>query len=248
MSNLKSKRAALKRGPAAGQPLAVTATNTIRDRIVDLTLRPGTQLDETVLRDRLGISRTPAREALNRLVTEGLVEARANRGFFVRPLDLADTARFFDAYLVAERSCAYFCRFSNEGFVADLQRIQAEHERAIRRNRFLDVSRHNAAFHARIAEATENPYFIDFSSRLHHLARRLAYFVYVNEADDQALLDAQQRHIVDEHNRIIAAIEKGDRTLMLAEMTSHAERFQHRIGRFVGRADRAPLQLVPAAG
>jgi DNA-binding GntR family transcriptional regulator len=248
MRNRKSpRRPPKKRRAALGLPLAVTATNTIRDRIVDLTLSPGTQLDEAVLRDRLRVSRTPAREALNRLVTEGLVESRANRGFFVRALDLSDTAQFFDAYMVSERSSAYFCRFKNQNLVADLQDIQAEHERAIRRNRFLDVSQHNAAFHVRIAEGTENSYLIDYSSKLHNLARRLAYFVYANEADDQALLNTQQRHIVEEHYRIIGAIENADRTTLLDEMTAHAERFQHRISRFVSRKDREPLRLRPEA-
>jgi DNA-binding GntR family transcriptional regulator len=239
-----------RRRPSAVLPLALAATNTIRDRILDLTLRPGMQLDEAILRDRLGISRTPAREALNRLVTEGLVESRTNRGFFVRPLDLVDTAQFFDAYVVSERSLAYFCRFKNNGLVTDLRTTQASHERAISRNRFLEISQHNAAFHVRIAEATENSYLIDFSSRLHNLARRLAYFVYANEAEDQDLLNSQQKHIVEEHNRIIRAIEKEDRPSLLNEMTSHAERFQHRIGRFVSRQDRETLKFgldVPAS-
>lgn len=222
-------------------PLALSATNTIRDRILDLTLPPGMQLDEAILRDRLGISRTPAREALNRLVTEGLVESRTNRGFSVRPLDLADTAQFFDAYAVSERSLGYFCRFSHPGFVADLRSIQADHERAIKRNRFLDVSRHNAAFHGRIAEATENSYLIDFSGRLHNLARRLAHFVYASEANENSVLDAQQRHIINEHNLIIEAIETRDRRGLLEKLTAHAERFQHRIGRFVSRQDRDDL-------
>ena len=230
------------------QPLAVTATNTIRDRILDLTLRPGTQLDEAILRDRLGISRTPAREALNRLVTEGLVEARAKRGFFVRALDLADTAQFFDAYMVAERSCAYFCRFTNLGLVKDMKLIQVQHERAVRRNRFLDVSQYNAAFHVRIAEATENAYLIDYASRLHNLARRLAYFVYANEADDEKLLASQQKRIVEEHHRIIVAIEQADRNMLLGALTAHAERFRNRVGRFVSAPDRSTLVLTSTAG
>lgn len=213
--------------------LAVVATGTIRDRILDLTLPPGMQLDETILRGKLGISRTPAREALNRLVTEGLVETRANRGFFVRPLDLADTAHFFDAYIVSERSAAHFCRFKNPHLVEDLERIQAEHEKAIKRDRFLDVSHCNAQFHVRIAEASQNPHLIDFSSRLHNLGRRLAYFVYDNEAVDHDLLETQQRHIVEEHHRIIAAIRAADRQSLLNEMTGHANRFRKRIGRFV---------------
>jgi DNA-binding GntR family transcriptional regulator len=243
MNNQKDGRGASKRRQPVALPLALSATNTIRDRILDLTLSPGMQLDEAILRDRLGVSRTPAREALNRLVTEGLVESRTNRGFFVHSLDLADTAQFFDAYIVSERSLGYFCRFANPSLVANLRSIQADHERAVKRDRFLDVSQHNAAFHGRIAEATENSYLAEFSGRLHNLARRLAYFVYANEADDQDALDTQQRHIIDEHHRIIVAIDKRDRAALLSELTSHAERFQHRIGRFVSRRDRDVLKF-----
>ncbi len=237
------KRPQTKNRKGPGCSLALVATGTIRDRILDLTLPPGMQLDETILRDKLGISRTPAREALNRLATEGLVETRANRGFSVRPLDLADTARFFDAYIVSERSSAHFCRFQNTNLVDDLERIQSEHERAIKRSRFLDVSHHNASFHVRIAEASENPYLVDFSSRLHNLGRRLAYFVYHNEAVDHDLLETQQRHIIDEHHRIIAAIRAADRERLLREMTGHAGRFQKRIGRFVSAQGRAEFEL-----
>lgn len=232
-----------KRGAGITGSLAVVATATIRDRILDLTLPPGMQLDEAILRDKLGISRTPAREALNRLVTEGLVETRANRGFFVRALDLADTAQFFDAYVVSERSSAHFLRFGNAGLVDDLERIQAEHEKAIRRDRFLDVSHRNAQFHVRIAEASENPHLVDFANRLHNLGRRLAYFVYANEAIDRSFLEAQQRHIVDEHHRIIAAIRAGDRERLVGEMGGHANRFRRRIGHFVTAQGRVEFEL-----
>ena len=241
------RRAKQKSRKGASPSLALAATGTIRDRILDLTLPPGMQLDEAILRDKLGVSRTPAREALNRLATEGLVETRANRGFFVRALDLADTARFFDAYIVSERSSAYFCRFRNANLVDDLGRIQSEHERAIKRGRFLDVAQHNASFHVRIAEATENSYLADFSIRLHNLGRRLAYFVYHNEAVDHDLLETQQRHIVSEHHRIIASIRSADREGLLREMTGHADRFQNRISRFVSAQDRVEFELPGTA-
>ena len=241
-----AKRSKQKNRSGASPSLALAATATIRNRILDLTLPPGMQLDETILRDKLGVSRTPAREALNRLTTEGLVETRANRGFFVRPFDLADTSRFFDAYIVSERSSAYFCRFRNAHLVGDLERIQSEHERAIKRGNFLDVSQHNASFHVRIAEASENSYFANFSIRLHNLGRRLAYFVYYNEAIERDVLETQQRHIVNEHHRIIASIRSADREGLLREMTKHAGRFQKRISRFVGGQDRVEFELPDA--
>lgn len=232
------------KGDATGNAsLAGAATNKIRDRILDLTLKPGMQLDEALLRDRLGISRTPAREALNRLATEGLVESRSSRGYFVRALDLGDTARFFDAYLVAERSAAYFCRFTHPELVDDLLAIQALHSAAVQQGDFLEISRQNAAFHLRIVAATENAYLSDFSSRLHNLARRLAIFVYAVESEQGGQLDEQQGHIVREHLGIIDAVRAGDRRELLDRMTTHADRFQQRISRFISGQGRETFRL-----
>ncbi|QKD19625.1 GntR family transcriptional regulator [Mesorhizobium sp. NZP2077] len=213
--------------------LAVAATNTIRDRILDLSLQPGAQLDETMLRNELGISRTPAREALNRLTTEGLIEMHRNRGFFVRPLDLSDLTQFFEAYLVSERSSAYYCRLAQPHLVKDLESIQDNHHRAVSNQMFLEISRYNAAFHIRIAEATENEYLIGFASRLHNMARRLAYYVYLRESGEQQAFQNRQRIIVDEHRAIIEAIRNKDRDRLLATITNHAELFRRRIGAFI---------------
>lgn len=230
-------------GAGASSSLAAAATNKIRDRILDLTLKPGMQLDEALLRDRLGVSRTPAREALNRLATEGLVESRSSRGYFVRPLDLGDTARFFDAYLVAERSAAYFCRFMHPQLIEDLVEIQVLHSAAVHDHDFLEISRQNAVFHLRIAAATENPYIIDFSGRLHNLARRLSIFVYQIELDQDGRLDEQQGYIVCEHMAIIDAIRAHDRKKLLELLTAHANRFQQRISRFISGQAREQFSL-----
>jgi DNA-binding GntR family transcriptional regulator len=226
--------------------LADQATVLLRDAIVELTLGPGSHLDERVLMRQVGISRTPAREALNRLASEGLVRVRANRGFFVAPLDIDDTARFFDAYYVVERSAAYFCRFTNTGFVADMVKMTHEHEQVVMARENLAITRINAQLHVRIAAATENPYLLEFATRIHTIARRLAYFVYVNESDDRSGHADQQRHIVREHGLIAGAIRRADRDALLNAMTSHAERFQARITRFFG-SDRGAAFQVKAA-
>jgi DNA-binding GntR family transcriptional regulator len=215
-------------------PLAVIATNRIRDRILELSLAPSTQLDETILRDQLGISRTPAREALNRLVAEGLVETRANKGFYVAPLDLQDTARFFDAYCIAEAAIGGLCRFGHPGFVEDLVCTQKEHGKAVSANQFLEITRCNAQFHTRIAEATENKFIIELSRRVHNYSRRLVYLVYQVEADDSKYFEGQQAKVVEEHEAMIDAVRTRDRGRLMEVLTSHSERFRTRITRYVG--------------
>ena len=218
---------------ADGSLLSQSAANTIRDRILDLTLAPGSHLDETLLRNQLGVSRTPAREALNRLATEGLIEPRPNRGYFVKPLDLGDVARFFTAYMVAERCSAFYCQMDQPHLVRDLEKIQEGHYKAVLGQEFLEISRHNAAFHIRIAESTENEYLRDFASRLHNMGRRLAYFVYQRESAEQKAFQNRQRVIVDEHDAIIRAVQAGDRDTLLETLTQHAELFRRRISAFV---------------
>jgi DNA-binding GntR family transcriptional regulator len=64
-----------------------TAYADLRDWILDGTLAPGERLHDLALADRLGLSRTPVREALQRLEDEGLVETSPNRWTRVAPLD-----------------------------------------------------------------------------------------------------------------------------------------------------------------
>ena len=216
--------------------LTEMAVDTIRDRILDLTLPPGSRIDEKLLMERFRLSRTPAREALNRLAAEGLVDLLANRGAFVRAVDVSQINRFFDAYHAAERLVGHFCVLSSPGLADDLDDIHQAHRTAVQEDRFLDVALLNASFHLRIAEATDNEYIIDFSGRLHNHARRLTFLVYRRESDDVGYFRGQQDSIVAEHEEIVDAIRRADREALTTALTAHAQRFHDRIARFVGRS------------
>ncbi len=111
------------------------------------------------LSKQLGISRTPIREAINRLVKEGYIYHILNRGFFVKEITLAEVAELYGArealepYLAEEAA-----RRANNADVAELGRLLARYgeyvERQPRRQRRLvDVG-----FHLRIAEIAGNAY------------------------------------------------------------------------------------------
>ena len=67
----------------------------LKQKAVDFSIRPGDRLNEGALAKELGVSRTPLREALNRLVAEQLLEFRPGAGFFCRALDAKS---IFDLY------------------------------------------------------------------------------------------------------------------------------------------------------
>ena len=66
--------------------LATEVADTLRQKVLDTTLRAGARINEVELAHELNVSRTPVREALATLTAEGLVENRPRRGFFVREL------------------------------------------------------------------------------------------------------------------------------------------------------------------
>jgi DNA-binding GntR family transcriptional regulator len=86
--------------------LADRAYLAIRDLIVSLELAPGALIDERGLVDRLGIGRTPVREALRRLAQEQLVEVFPRRGMFVTGVDVRDLARISEVRVVLEPEAA----------------------------------------------------------------------------------------------------------------------------------------------
>ena len=88
------------------QSLADKAYHAIRGLIVSLALAPGALIDERELIERLGIGRTPVREALRRLAQEQLVEVYPRRGMFVTPVDARALARLSEVRAVLEPEAA----------------------------------------------------------------------------------------------------------------------------------------------
>jgi DNA-binding GntR family transcriptional regulator len=66
------------------------------DRILDRRLHPGEKLSDIRLSDELGVSRTPVREALNRLAQDGIVKAEPNRGFYIASFSAQDIEEIYD--------------------------------------------------------------------------------------------------------------------------------------------------------
>lgn len=76
--------------------LSDSAAARIRAMIVDGRLAAGERINEVRMAARLGVSRTPLREALNRLAAEEAIEARPHQGYFVKPLTLEEFEQIYD--------------------------------------------------------------------------------------------------------------------------------------------------------
>lgn len=209
--------------------LSDKATIILRQAILDLRIEPGARLDERYVQDTFGISRTPAREAMNRLMAEGFLETKSGFGICARSLDLGEINGFFDAYFAEEKMIAHFCNMEDDNLVEDLTQTNNIHTVAQSRVDACEVHRTNREFHVRVARACQNFHILKFAEQMHDHAQRLTSLVYRIEQRIQR--DAmQERSKVDNfHLRIIDCIAQRQRPELIRAMSEHAQQFHDRV-------------------
>ena len=207
--------------------LSSVAYYLVRDLIVTLDLAPGTPLVERALMERLGLGRTPVREALRRLADEGLVAIYPRRGMVVAPVDVRDLASICEV------------RVEMEGFAA---RLAAE--RATARDK--DAAGALASDLERLPEESDERALIRFDQRVHHLVHRCTHNAYLQDTLGAYLtlslrlwfvgLDQVSRldDAIREHREMLQAISEGDGDRAASVARAHVAGFQREIGRVIG--------------
>jgi len=200
--------------PIARRPLHEAAIDRLRDLIVQGELLPGSRLNERVLAGRLGISRTPLREAFKLLATEGLVELLPNRGAIVAPLDperIRQTLAVMGALeaLIGELACAQ----APDASIAEIRALHFEMRAAHARRDLAAYFRYNQAIHLKLAEAAGNAVLALTYRQLNANVRRVRYMANLSpERWDAA---------VREHDAILAALSARDGTRLKALLSDH---------------------------
>lgn len=103
--------------------LSDAAEAAIRGMIVDGRLASGERLNEVHLAEALGVSRTPLREALNRLAHEGAIETRARLGYFVKPLTLAEFEQLYDVRPILDPAALKAAGIPDAAQLAELEKL-----------------------------------------------------------------------------------------------------------------------------
>ena len=163
--------------------LADLATTELRNKILDLSLAPSEHLEERMLLEKFPFGRTPIREALNRLMAEGLVESKNGRGAYVASMSIWHTHQLLEAYVIIEKVVASLINFTDKNLVLDLKEIQKNYEIVGESAKILAITESNSNFHSRLAESTGNRFIVAQAADLHNLARRLSYFIYRSEQE-----------------------------------------------------------------
>ena len=197
---------------------AAAAVELIREAIIDGRLAPNQRLKEEHLALEFGISRTPVREALRLLRSEGLVEAEPNRGSTVRGYAADDIREMYELRMVLE--CLAARRAALRMTAAQLAMLHASCaafaalvEGAPTRARAKGLVEENAVFHDVILDAAESERLAAMVRQV--IARPLVYQSYLSYSTEQAEL------ALTAHEQLTAAFATNDEQRAEALMRIH---------------------------
>ena len=193
----------------------------LKRQILTMELDPDEALDEVLLSERYGLSRTPVREVFRRLAGEGYVDIRENRGARVIPMNHSTLRNFF---LVAPMMYAAIGRLAVQNFkprqLTDLKDTQSRFRMATTANDALGMVVENNRFHAIMGEMAGNPYLMPSLERLLIDHSRIGNtFFRPHNGDMEERLERSAEH----HDLFIEAIERRDEAGVVDLVFEHWE-------------------------
>jgi DNA-binding GntR family transcriptional regulator len=209
---------------AEARSLSDRAYYAIRELIVTLELAPGSIVSERELQDRLGVGRTPVREALQRLENESLVEVYPRRGIFVSNVNVLDLAVLsevravlegFGARLAAERATAAD-RAEIATLISDVEQLTASADE----RRLIDLDQR---IHRQVYRCTHNP-FLETTLDGYYILTLRIWFLALDRV-------ARLEQAVKEHLELLHAIHDGDPERAEDAMRRHVAGFEEAIRR-----------------
>ena len=172
--------------------LAQQAADRIRDMIRNGSLKTGDRILEEPMCAAMGVSRTPLREALRILSSEGLIESIPNRGSYVAQPSIEDVGEMFFVMSILEGTCARLCaeKLDEKGLrrLDDLFRKLEQHCRAENREKYMAV---NHRFHSLVQELAGNQVL---SQVIDGLRQKILLYRYRQIYQPNRLKESMQEH------------------------------------------------------
>ncbi len=188
---------------ATGKPRYDDVVSGIRDLIVEGELTPGSHIAERVLCERFGVSRTPLREALKVLASEGLIELAPNRGARVLQLTEADVEEMFEVMGTLEALAGELAakRITREQ-LAEVKALHYQMALHYTRGELMPYFRLNQEIHGKIFEIAGNRTLMNVYGGLTGRIRRARYIANISKT--------RWAEAIEEHEQILAVLETRD--------------------------------------
>ena len=199
------------------RPTAAVIADKLREGIIDGAFAPGDQINEAQVAAQLQVSRGPVREALHRLVQEGLLLSRPNRGVFVQDLTERDVAEIYESREVIECAAAEMvCGLSQErrdATAALLDAIVDRMQAALAADDWTRLGRIDLEFHTELVRAAGN-------SRLDRAYATLATEALICLAHSPVAYPKPDR-VLPSHREIADQLRDGDMEVLHRTLHRH---------------------------
>lgn len=193
---------------------AERAYNVIRKLVIDFRLKPDERINEVQLARQLDLSRTPVREALNRLASEGFLGFQPNRGFFFRAPEINDLLHLFELRTIIEASAfALTCQRATDQEIAALDKLWQELLVRYQRNDPDEILGLDEQFHVSLAALARNEEIV---SVLQNLNARIRFVRRIQ-------IEHGRNHpkMIFEHTNIVEALTARDAELGARLLKAH---------------------------
>lgn len=203
-------------------PLRDVVFNTLRQAILRGELMPGERLMEIHLAQKLGVSRTPVREAIRKLELEGLVVMIPRKGAIVADITISDLEDVLEVRMALEElAVKHACRRVSQEQLAQMRQLSGEFRRTLSSDDVGRCAQADMDFHDAIYAATGNRRLVQILNNLREQMYRYRM---------EYLKDRESHHIlVREHEEILNALEERNEELALEITCQHIERQKEHI-------------------
>jgi DNA-binding GntR family transcriptional regulator len=221
---------------------AVRVYEALRQDILRLNIPPGELLDEAQIGRRFNLSRSPVREALIRLASEGLVKTLPNKSPMVAPLNLEEFPAYVDALDLVQRATTRLAaQLRSDADLVEINARQADFEAALAARDVLAMIESNRHFHLAISEAGQNRYLKQFHARLLDEGRRFLRLYF------RSFNDSLPPEFRDEHVQMIEAIARQDAGLAERLAHEHTLQVSNRFLEYLGKRRTADIEVSLSA-
>ena len=220
-----------------GRPTAQLIADQLREQIIQGTFRPGEQINESILAVQLNTSRSPVREAVQRLCQEGILINRRNHGVFVLELSTQDSREIYAVREAVETTSADTLLNSAPKHIKTtcqaLRKILRNMTRQVDANNWQAVAQLDMEFHTTIVAAAGN-------SRMTRIYKTLA------AESTMCILNLeisypQAQTLVQEHQNILDFLETGNREELHKALKHHMQKAVHDLSATTLRRENRPI-------
>jgi DNA-binding GntR family transcriptional regulator len=236
-----------KKKAAGKKPLVVQACELLKEKIITMEYAPGMKLEEQILMENLKLGRTPVREAIKMLVSEGLIVSNGPNATYVKELTLKSAKDLF-RMLYHIGDVIFSLADPDEDYkeiIRSLESIYRQMKQSILKGDIANFAKQNAEFHRQMAKIAKNEYLDDLLGRLYCEELRLAFALSLPLGEVKGTpYKSYYKMIQEQHRELIEMLKIKDLRKMRTAYRDHLASGQMRISVFFAESAEQKKRII----